>query len=166
MPSKKQRRRRAKSIRHEYEYVYVDEDGNEVEVEPDDAATQSKAASKRAEPEPKPATATKTKTTEAKRPGRLGTRAMREVQPPSWRKVGKRALIFAPVMFFAVSLIDRGRQGYIFYLGQTVFLLAFFLPFSYVMDSITYRMYLKRSGRAPARDEKTKKPQTPSRSPR
>ena len=29
------------------------------------------------------------------------------IQPPSWRRVGKRALIFAPFMFIAVSLLDH-----------------------------------------------------------
>jgi hypothetical protein len=31
---------------------------------------------------------------------------------------------------------------------NTAFLLAFFLPFSYAMDAVMYRMYVKRSGAA------------------
>jgi hypothetical protein len=33
-------------------------------------------------------------------------------------------------------------------LVNTVFLLAFFLPFSYAIDALMYRMYRKRSGTA------------------
>jgi hypothetical protein len=30
-----------------------------------------------------------------------------------------------------------------------VFLLAFFLPFSYAMDALMHRMYIRRGGRQP-----------------
>jgi hypothetical protein len=132
VPSKKQRRRRAKSRRHEYEYVYVDEDGQEVEVEPeelrkstrsDDRATRSRGA-------------------------RAGARSGRRIEPPSWTRVGKRGLIFAPLMFLTVSFLSKGLSVTT-RLYQTVFLLAFFLPFSYLMDSIMYRSYLRKTGAAP-----------------
>jgi hypothetical protein len=67
------------------------------------------------------------------------------VQPPSWRRVGKRALIFAPLMFLTVSFLSSElsvSQKII----QTAFLLAFFLPFSYAMDALMYRMYVRRGG--------------------
>jgi hypothetical protein len=134
VPSRKQRRRREKSRRHEYEYVYVDEEGREVEVDPGEL---------RKERDDKPGGA---KPASAGRGG--GGRPMRKVQPPSWSRVGRRALIFAPLMFITVSLLGRSLT-----IGQrvveTLFLLVFFLPFSYVMDTIVYRSYLRRTGQAP-----------------
>ncbi len=68
------------------------------------------------------------------------------VQPPSWRRVAKRGLIFAPLMFLTVTFLSGDltiAQRFI----NTGFLLAFFLPFSYVMDSFMYRMYVRRGGR-------------------
>jgi hypothetical protein len=126
MPTKKQRRRRAKDRRHEYEYVYVDEEGREVEA---------------VEDEPAP--------TAAKRDGGARSRRTaptRTIQPPSWRRVGKRALIFAPLMFVTVMLLAPGDTSLAFVFGQTLFLLLIFLPFSYVMDSMTYRIWRRRTG--------------------
>ena len=129
MPSKKQRRRREKSRRHEYEYVYVDEDGQEVAVEPEELRKSARSADQS--------------------PRSRGTRgAGRRIDPPSWSKVGKRALIFAPLMFLTVSFLSKNvsvaQRAY-----QTLFLLAFFLPFSYLMDSLMYRSYMRRTGAAP-----------------
>jgi hypothetical protein len=125
VPSRKQRRRRQKSRRHEYEYVLVDEAGTELEV---------------VEPE----TRTKTAGADRKRPAQRGRGRGREVQPPSWQRVGRRALIFAPLMFVVVYLLGGSKVSLGGKLAETVFLLAFFLPFSYVMDSIAYRAYRKR----------------------
>jgi hypothetical protein len=125
VPSRKQRRRRQKSRRHEYEYVLVDEAGTELEV---------------VEPE----TRTKTAGADRKRPAQRGRGRGREVQPPSWQRVGRRALIFAPLMFVVVFLLGGSKVSLGGKLAETVFLLAFFLPFSYVMDSIAYRAYRKR----------------------
>jgi hypothetical protein len=132
MPSRKQRRRRQKERRHEYEYVYVDDEGNEVEVDSEEAG-------------PAPARTTPTKTDGRARGGR---RPVRVIQPPSWRRVGKRALIFAPFMYIALSVIATDL-GPFARAVQTVVLLAFFLPFSYVMDSVMYKSYLKRGGKPP-----------------
>ena len=124
MPSRKQRRRRAKERRHEWEEVWVDEEGNEVESPSDEDAP--------------PATAKRS----AAAPRQSG---MRNVQPPSWRRVAKRGLIFAPLMFLTVSFLSGNLT-----IGQrlinTAFLLAFFLPFSYAMDALMYRLYKKRAG--------------------
>ena len=128
MPSRKQRRRRQKSRRHEYEYVLVDDAGTELEV---------------VEPE----TRTKTAGSDRKRPAQRGRGRGREVQPPSWQRVGRRALIFAPLMFVVVYLLGGSKVSLGGKLVETVFLLAFFLPFSYVMDSIAYRAYRKRVDR-------------------
>jgi hypothetical protein len=125
VPSRKQRRRRQKSRRHEYEYVLVDEAGTELEV---------------VEPE----TRTKPAGADRKRPAQRGRGRGREVQPPSWQRVGRRALIFAPLMFVVVYLLGGSKVSLGGKLAETVFLLAFFLPFSYVMDSIAYRAYRKR----------------------
>ena len=128
MPSRRHRRRRDKSRRHEYEYVLVDEAGTELEVvEPD--------------------TRTKTAGADRKRAPQRGRSRGREVQPPSWQRVGRRALIFAPLMFVVVYLLGGSKVSLVGKLAETLFLLAFFLPFSYVMDSIAYRAYRKRLDR-------------------
>ncbi len=131
MPSRKQRRRRAKDRRHEYEYVYVDEEGREVEV--DEAPEERKKTDRR--PAPK-------------------TRSGRKVEPASWRRVGTRALIFAPLMFITIRLLEK-KEALGASILRTVFLLALFLPFSYVMDSMLYRSYLRRT-RASREDSKKK----------
>lgn len=125
MPSRKQRRRRAKDRRHEWEYVYVDDTGEEVEA-PEDAQISrngKRTPQQRAKPQS----------------------GMREVQPPSWRRVGKRGLIFAPLMFLTVTFLS-GDLTMAQRILNTAFLLAFFLPFSYAMDALMYRLYRKRAG--------------------
>jgi hypothetical protein len=129
MPSRKQRRRRAKERRHEWEEVWVDEEGNEVEPPEDDDAPRTTA--KRS----------------AAAPRQTGGRI---VQPPSWRRVAKRGLIFAPLMFLTVSFLSS-ELSLVQKIGNTVFLLAFFLPFSYAMDALMYRMFLRRGGAAAGR---------------
>jgi hypothetical protein len=121
MPSRKQRRRRAKERRHEYEFVYVDEEGREVEV--DEPSARAKTSNGR--PPPK-------------------TRAGRVVQPPSWSRVGRRALIFAPLMFITIRLLEPS-EAIAASVARTAFLLAIFLPFSYLMDSMLHRSYAKRT---------------------
>ena len=122
MPSRKQRRRRAKERRHDYEYVYVDEEGHEVEVD---------------EPLQKPS-----KSKNGKAPPR--TRSGRTVEPPSWSRVGRRALIFGPLMFITIRLLEKGEPMAASAL-RTIFLLLIFLPFSYVMDSLLYRSFRRRA---------------------
>jgi hypothetical protein len=128
VPTRKQRKRRAKERRHEYEYVYVDEEGREVEVD-----------------EPEPAA--------AKRNGRarpVTGRGGRKIDPPSWSRVGRRALIFAPLMFGTIWFLGSGQSGSSRVAGavvQTLFLMLIFLPFSYFMDSFLYRTYKKRAER-------------------
>jgi hypothetical protein len=135
--TKKQRRRRQKGRRHEYEYVYVDEEGKEVEVDEDD------------EPEDRP------ESRAAKTNGRKGARSVRaggrEIQPASWRRVGKRGLIFAPLMFLVVTLLAPDDATLVQNVAQTLFLLTVFLPFSYLMDVMTYRMWRRRAQGGAAR---------------
>jgi hypothetical protein len=126
MPSRKQRRRRAKERRHEWEEVWVDDEGNEVEPPGDEEPSRN---GKRAAAPPRRQS------------------GGRQVQPPSWRRVAKRGLIFAPLMFLTVTLLGGGltiSQRIV----NTAFLLAFFLPFSYGMDALMYRMATKRRGEA------------------
>jgi hypothetical protein len=132
VPTRKQRRRRAKDRRHEYEFVYVDEEGQEVEV--DEPAEERK------------------KKTDGRPPPR--TRAGRVVEPASWSRVGRRALIFSPLMFITIRLLEKNEplSASIF---RTVVLLALFLPFSYVMDAMLYRSHLRRT--AASRDDAKKR---------
>jgi hypothetical protein len=142
MPTRKQRRRRQKERRHEYEFVYVDEEGREVEVDPEEMEREAtpRGDGKRA----------------AKNGSAKGRSAqpLRTVAPPSWNKVGKRALIFFPLIFIAFSLINSGQS-----LGTrilvTLLYTLFFIPFMYLMDRTMYRTYLKRTGKSlPPRSER------------
>jgi hypothetical protein len=132
--SRKQRRRRQKERRHEYEYVYVDERGEEVELDEEAADERPPARAQ-----------TREKEKEKEKPKPAPYRGGREVPPPSWRRVGRRGLIFAPFMFLTLLLLDRG-QAYGVLAINTIVLLAFFLPFSYVLDTLMYRVYMKRAG--------------------
>ena len=124
MPSRKQRRRRLKERRHEYEYVYVDDEGREVDVEAEEArAKPAERKDRRSAP----------------------ARAGRVIDPPSWTRVGRRALIFGPLMFITIRLLERG-EPIAASLVRTLFLLLIFLPFSYVMDAVLYRSYQRRLG--------------------
>ncbi len=152
MPTRKQRRRQAKERRHEYEYVYVDESGNEVE---------SPAVAEEPPTQPKPAKATTKPTATAKQPAQRGrqssARPGRKVDPPSWRKVFRRAAIFAPVMLLVVYFLRPTGASAASLIVQVAVLLLFFLPFSYFMDSLMYRQYRKRIGDPiPPRERKPK----------
>ena len=70
---------------------------------------------------------------------------MRQVAPPSWSKIGKRAAIFFPLIFLAFSFVNS-KQPVGTRLLVTVVYTAFFLPFMYLMDRAMYRSYLKRTG--------------------
>jgi hypothetical protein len=133
VPSRKQRRRRLKERRHDYEYVYVDDEGREVEG-PEEAEPQTRARGGKA-------------TASGRRAGAT-TRSGRRIEPPSWNRVGKRALFIAPVMFLLINLTGK-NLSVAQRIYETVVLLAIFLPFSYFMDSMMYRSYLKRTGAAP-----------------
>jgi hypothetical protein len=134
VPSRKQRRRRQKERRHEYEYVYVDEEGQEVEVPEEE--------------QPKPAATARDRKASNRTGAARSARTARRIEPPSWNRVGKRALFLGPVMFILINLVGRdlsvAARVY-----QAALLLLLFLPFSYLMDSMMYRSYLKRTGQAP-----------------
>lgn len=126
MPTRKQRRRREKQYRHEWEEVYVDEEGRE--LDPDEAealaATSGKPAAK-APPD----------------------RARRPVEPPSLKRTLRRGLLFFPLMLLVVFLLGAEDLTTAQKVTQTVFLLLFFLPFSYFMDSLVWRSYQRRLAR-------------------
>ena len=135
MPTKKQRRRNQKARRHEYEYVYLDDEGNEVPVEPSELR-----AEKNGQRDSKPGKGGGG----GKQP--VGRGARRKIEPPSWRRSARRALIFGPILVVAMMLFNRNLplQQQLF---PAVFLIAFFIPFSYFTDSLAYRMFQKRLNR-------------------
>jgi hypothetical protein len=146
MPTRKQKRRRQKDRRHEWEYVYVDDTGEEVEVEEDNtpAAKPAKQIAK---------TAAKSGS-KSRQPARAG----RKIDPPSWRRVFRRAAIFAPVMVIIVYLLKPKNATEASVALQVVVLLLVFLPFSYMMDGLMYRNYRKRIGDPiPPRERKSRK---------
>jgi hypothetical protein len=137
MPTRKQRRREAKARRHEYEYVYVDDEGNEVAVDEGELRAEKNGAR-----ESKPR-----KPQQGKAAAR-GT-ARRTVEPPSWRRSIRRAALFGPILVLAMILLNR-NQPFVQQVFPAVFLIAFFIPFSYFTDSLTYRMFQKRLARRDA----------------
>jgi hypothetical protein len=127
MATKKQRRRREKERRHEYEYVYVDDEGREVAVDE--------------EPQPRGKNG---KTPSAKA---VHTAGGRTIEPPSWRRTLRRAAIFAPIIFIALYLLRTKDQTIVSVVFSVILLLAFFIPFSYFMDSLMYRLAVKRGAK-------------------
>ena len=130
MPSKKQIRRQQKLKRHEYEEVYVDDQGRELDPEEAEeliGAPLSPKAARAAKAQPAP-------------------RGVRAIEPPSLRRTLRRGLLFFPLMLVVVILLGDeltlAQQ-----IVQTVVLMAFFLPFSYFMDTMVYRSYQRRLGR-------------------
>ena len=125
MPSRKQKRRREKLQRHEYEYVIETEEGEEIPIE-------------------KPVERTKA---DSKASARPAARGGREIQKPSMARVFKRTAIFAPLILIVVFWTGGdATTGSKIFTGVT--LIAFFIPFSYMVDSIMYRVFLRRQGRA------------------
>jgi hypothetical protein len=127
VPSRKQRRKREKLQRHEYEYVIETEEGEEVVEGPRLSETRSAAANGKGE----------------KEPTGLVDRRGRPIQKPSLQRVLKRTAIFAPLIAVFIVLTADGVTvgGLIF---NVVLLLAFFMPFSYMVDTFVYRMLLRR----------------------
>jgi hypothetical protein len=138
MPTRKQRRRNQKSRRHEYEYVYVDSEGNEVDVDPDElaAADEPERTAKPQQPQ-KP----------QRKAAASGGTPRRGMEPPSWRRSGRRALILGPIMVVALVLFNQ-KATLAEQVAPALFLVAFFIPFSYFTDSIAYKMYRKRVARS------------------
>ena len=117
MATRKQRKRRQKGRRHEYEYVYVDDEGHEVEAAPEEVRADKRTNGQAPQPV---------------------TRGGRKIEPPSWQKVGKRALWIGPLMFLTLTVIAK-ELTLVQRLSQTLLMLGLFLPVSYLMDRTLYR---------------------------
>ncbi len=126
MPSRKQRRRREKLQRHEYEYVLETDEGEQVIENPREVEA---AAPKNGKP--------------AKEPVGPLDRHGKPVPKPSLQRVLRRTAIFAPLIaiFIVFTAKDATIAGIVF---NVVLLLAFFMPFSYVVDVFVYRMLWRR----------------------
>ena len=122
MATRKQRKRRQKGRRHEYEYVYVDDEGNEVEAAPEEMRADKRTNGQAPQPV---------------------TRGGRKIEPPSWQKVGKRALWIGPLMFLTLTVIAK-ELTLVQRLSQTFLMLGLFLPVSYLMDRTLYRTTTRR----------------------
>jgi hypothetical protein len=136
MPTRKQRRRGQKARRHEYEYVYLDEEGNEVPVDPSEVRAEKNG----------PRDSKPRKSSGGKQPAGRRAGGRRQIEPPSWRRSARRALLFGPVLVVAMVLLNK-NQPLAQQVFPAVFLIAFFIPFSYFTDSLAYRMFQKRLAR-------------------
>ena len=127
MPSRKQRRRREKLKRHEYEWVVETEEGEEVPVErPVDAAKRDGKGQSSTAPR---------------------DRRGREILKPSLGRVLRRTAIFAPIILVFVWVTSSGEATGT-KISTVAVLLAFFIPFSYLVDVFMYRMLQRRQDRA------------------
>src|SRR5919201_2552718 len=134
MPTRKQRRRQQKARRHEYEYVYVDDEGNEVAVEPAELRPEKDGHKANGRP----------RRSEDRRPAaRKGATPARRIEPPTWRRSFRRALILGPVLIAAMMLLNR-NVSLAQQIAPAVVMVAFFVPFSYFTDRIANRMYRRR----------------------
>src|SRR5579862_1129296 len=125
MPTRKQRSRRAKDFRHDVRVYEVDEEGNEVAISELREREDEKAPAKK-----------------AKTPAKKPARGMKEVQPPSWSRSIKRgglmggALCLALIFLFKNGpIVSRVAIGLFYFVA--------FIPMTYFLDRMMYRMYLK-----------------------
>jgi hypothetical protein len=133
MATQKQRRKRAKEKRHEYELVEIDGEGNETVL----SASELKSETAASAPAKKGASGGAAKT----------KRGRGAPQPPTWGRVLKRGAIFAPIFLATVLLLGGDRTSFAGAVLQSVFLLAIFVPFSYLMDRLVWRSHEKRLAR-------------------
>jgi hypothetical protein len=128
VPSRKQRRRREKLKRHEYEYVVETETGEEIPVEsPRELERGKDGGARKREP--------------VDRRGRM-------VPEPSFRRVLRRGAIFAPLIAVFIYLTTpEDERTAVAIAFNVALLLAFFLPFSYMVDVFMYRMLKRRQSR-------------------
>ena len=131
MPSRKQRRRREKLHRHEYEYVVETEEG-EVPVERPRERERAKRGDRNGGGENR----------------RPVDRRGRPVPEPSLQRVLKRAAIFGPLLVIVVFLTQPNVPTASKVFSAAV-LLAFFIPFSYMVDVLVYRALVRRQRRRP-----------------
>ena len=130
MPSKKVRRRRQKLQRHEYEYVLETDEGEEIPLER--PPEREKGAEGRT----------------ARASGPIDRRG-RPVPKPTFQRSLRRTAIFAPLIFLFLYINPLGGEdvGPGAALVSSLFILAFFLPFSYFVDRLIYNALIRRQGR-------------------
>lgn len=131
MPSRKQRRRRQKLQRHEYEYVVETEEGEEVQVERFRDAKAERPTGRNGT---------------SKEPGPLDRRG-RPMPKPSLRRALKRGALLAPLIVIFVYLTG-GNLSPIGIAINTVVLVTFIVPFTYLLDSVMYRSVQRRQERS------------------
>jgi len=138
MPSKKQRRRRQKERRHEFEEAYFDADGTEISRDEYEALAEETGV----------AGPTSNGTGAAAAASKPIQRGGRTVHPPSWRRVVKRGLLFAPLMYATLYVLGRGDANMtpVRIAFSTATLLVFFIPFSYFVDTFMYRRFASQGG--------------------
>jgi hypothetical protein len=134
MPSRKQRRRREKLQRHEYEYVIENEDGEEIAVDQLPETTRATGRDRAS--------------------GSGSGRRGREVPKPSLQRTIKRAGIFGPILVIVVFVLGGNELTTAQKLFQAIMLLAVFLPFSYLLDTLMYRAYQRKQARGPGAPSK------------
>jgi hypothetical protein len=128
VPSRKQRRRREKTFRHEYEYVELDDAGNELEVDP--TVLRKEKDGDRSKPKAK-----------APARGSGSRRPIREVPPPSWRRAVRRGGLMGAVLLVLMTTLFRAP------IVIGIVYAAALIPFTYAVDRISYRTYLRRSSK-------------------
>jgi hypothetical protein len=122
MPTRKQRRRRDKAFRHEYELVTYDDEGNEVAVEPSELRKKDEAPKAKGKPQQR------------------GARPVREVPPPSWRRAVRRGGLMGAGLLVVMSLLKMPVLIGVIYAAALI-------PFTYWIDRVAHRNYLRRSGK-------------------
>ena len=134
MPTKKQRRRAAKERRHEYETVWVDAEGNELDEPPEEAAAATPERRDNGKPKPKQ---------------QGGGRSGRVPPVPSWQRATKRSLLLGVAVFaFFYLWGSKGHTGSLPYaFAIAVLYVALFIPFTFMMDRMTYRRWQQRQGK-------------------
>jgi hypothetical protein len=130
MPSRKVRRRRAKLQRHEYEYVIETPEGEEIPVE-------------------RPTERERAGDGKSKKDRAPIDKGGREIPKPTLQRVMRRSAIFAPLLFVVVYITSPDMEIGAMVLNVAL-LLAFFIPFSYLVDVFVYRMLTRRQRRAQA----------------
>jgi hypothetical protein len=128
VPTRKQRRRRDKTFRHEYDLVVYDEEGNEVPVD-----TAELRAAKGKDKDKKPA---------PRGGGGGGGKTIREAPPPSWNRALRRGGIMGGILAVIMVAFLNGPPALAVVYGAAL------IPFTYWVDRIAYRSYLRRSGKS------------------
>lgn len=125
MPSRKQRRKREKLQRHEYEYVIETEDGEEIVERPPEVEATENGKPRKSVAGPV-------------------DRHGKPIAKPSFRRVLRRTAIFGPLIAIFIYITageDLSPAGLVL---NVLLLLAFFMPLSYVVDTVVYRMLWRR----------------------